>query len=107
MIETQTHALHRAARRFTDTLWSEDMLMATARIEAIVHAAEAEPVFLVEAALRAAWPSAAGVEPAHEVVWSRETAVGGAQLRLRAFDGEGRLLLRRSYETGPVAAVKP
>ena len=104
---TQTETLHRAARRFTDALSSEDMLVATARIEAVVHAAEAEPVFLVEAALRAAWPPAAGAEPAREVVWSRETAVGGAQVRLRAFDGDGRLLLRRSYETGPALEAKP
>jgi hypothetical protein len=93
----QTEALTRAARRFTRTLAAEAMLCATARIEAIVHAAEAEPVFLFEAALGGAWPQASDA-PRREVVWAAtDPSSRDTRLRLQAFDSAGRLLLRRTY----------
>ncbi|THD81697.1 MAG: hypothetical protein E7812_02435 [Phenylobacterium sp.] len=93
----ETRALRRAARRFTHALTAEDLLGDTARIEAVVHAAEAEPVFLFEAALRAAWPRASDGAPRREVVWAADNAPDDAFLQVRAFDGGGRLLLCRTY----------
>jgi hypothetical protein len=95
----ETQALRRAARRFTRALVSEAMLRATARIEAVVHAAEAEPVFLFEAALRSAWPGGAPEAPQREVVWATDQGRQDTLLHLQAFDGAGRLLLRRTYGT--------
>ena len=46
----------------------------------------------VEQALDLAWPSAA---PACELIWATEAAPEA--LRLRAFDGDGRLLLAKVY----------
>jgi hypothetical protein len=105
--DPERHAMLGAAQRFTRALAAQAMLRATARIEAIVHAAEAEPVFLLEAALGAAWPPASGAAPRREVVWAREVAGGATELQLNAFDGEGRLLLRRSYGSKVPAAVQP
>ena len=94
-------ALRRAAREFTRRLQSAAVLDATAHIEAVVHAPTAEPVFQFEAVLKAAWPAAAGHSPRREVVWAAASAPG-AKLQLRAFDDDGRLLLRSCF--GPEAA---
>jgi len=96
-----SHRLRRAAERFTDALAAEALLADTARIEAVVHAAAADAVFRVEAALRRAWPAGAGT-PQHEVVWATAHAPEDAtRLQLRAFDGAGRLLLRRAFGPKP------
>lgn len=95
-----------AAERFTHALAAEALLSDTARIEAVVHAPAADAVFRCEAALRQAWPANTGA-PRHEVVWAVASSpdVGGeARLQLRAFDGTGRLLLRRAFGPKPDAA---
>jgi len=99
--------LRHAAERFTHALAAEALLADTARIEAVVHAAAADAVFRVEAALRGAWPIGAGA-PQREVVWaiaSPPEAGDETRLQLRAFDGAGRLLLRRAF--GPKPGARP
>lgn len=99
-----SQALSRAAHAFTELLAAEACLDLTARIEAVVHAAAAEPVFAVEAALRAAWPAAARAAPLGEVVWGLAVPAD-ARLELQAFDAQGRLLLARRYGPGPREAA--
>ena len=89
-------ALRQAAQRFTHALAQEAMLDRTARLEALVHAGGADPVFQLDQALVAAWPDAAGRAPSREVIWATEGTAPTA-LRLSAFDSEGRVLLQRSY----------
>jgi hypothetical protein len=99
--------LRQAAERFTHTLAAEALLADTARVEAVIHAAAADAVFRFEAALRRAWPIGQSVPP-HEVVWATASAPeseGGTRLQLRAFDGAGRLLLRRAF--GPKPDARP
>jgi hypothetical protein len=101
----QLQALRRAADGFVQALGRRALLPRTARVEAVVLCPEAEPVFLFERALRRAWPAAAGRLPLGEVIWALEPD-GGAGLEVRAFDGGGRLLLRRRYDrTGAGAAA--
>jgi hypothetical protein len=95
--------LRLAAERFTHALAAEALLADTARIEAVVHATAADAVFRFEAALRRAWPVDAGA-PQHEVVWASASA-DETQLQLQAFDGAGRLLLRRAF--GPKPDARP
>ena len=100
-----SHRLRQAAERFTHALAAEALLADTARIEAVVHAAAADAVFRVEAALRRAWPAGAGT-PQQEVVWATAQAPEAGdetRLQLRAFDGAGRLLLRRAFGPKPDA----
>lgn len=104
--DPESQALRRAARGFTRALAAQAVLRTTARIEAIVHAAQAEPVFLFEAALRSAWPHASGEAPSHELVWAK-AGEGETRLHVHAFDREGRLLLARSYGAPLRAAVAP
>lgn len=91
-----TDTLRGAPRRFVRALAAQTMLRHTARIEATVHAAQAEGVFRLEAALRQAWPF--GEAPIREVMWA--AGGGDARLQLQAFDAEGRLLLARDYAAG-------
>ena len=82
-----------AARRFADALAAQALLTHTARLEAtLAPTAGLEALFAVEQALDLAWPSAA---PACELIWATEAAPEA--LRLRAFDGDGRLLLAKVY----------
>lgn len=82
-----------AARRFASALAAEALVEQTARLEATLAAdGGLETLFAIEQALDLAWPSAA---PACELIWATEAA--DQALRLRAFDGAGRLLLSRAY----------
>lgn len=80
-----------AARRFAAALAHEALLEQTARLEATLTGG-LEALLAVEQALDLAWPSAA---PACELIWATEAAPEA--LRLRAFDGDGRLLLAKVY----------
>ena len=98
--DPETRALRRAARGFTRALTAKALIDCTVRIEAVVHAAAAEPVFLFEAALRAAWPNASDGALRREVVWAADSGPDDTILHVRAFDDVGRLLLRRTYTAG-------
>jgi hypothetical protein len=89
-------ALRRAVQAFADGLASRAALGATAHVEAVVHTPDAERVFEFEAELKSAWPAGDGRPPRHEVVWAA-AAQASARLQLKAFDDDGRLLLRESY----------
>lgn len=91
-------AVEQAARRFTQALAAEAVLHDTVRVEALLRDQGAGPLFLLDRALHAAWPQAAGAPPRHEVIWACE-ATNEAGLRLSAFDSAGRVLLRRTYAT--------
>ena len=88
-----------AARRFADALAAQALLAHTARLEAtLAPTAGLEALFAVEQALDLAWPSAA---PTCELIWATEAEPEA--LRLRAYDGAGRVLLTRVY---PARALK-
>ncbi|WP_374470734.1 hypothetical protein [Phenylobacterium sp.] len=95
-LRSELDALRRAVRAFADGLATRAALGATAHVEAVLHAPDAERVFQFEAALKSAWPKGEGRPPRHEVVWAA-AAQANARLQLKAFDDDGRLLLRESY----------
>lgn len=89
-----------AAGRFARALRSEARLDDTARLEATLYCARTiDRLLAMERALAAAWSTVTDAQPAQEVVWAMDTAPRAPTeaLRLRAFDREGRLLLRRTY----------
>jgi hypothetical protein len=100
---SESRAGRRAAQRFARELASCALLRRTARIEAVVHAARAEPVFLLEAALRSAWDRALGGIRLGEITWAANGAQGAPQMQLQAFDAKGQLLLRSVYDAGALS----
>lgn len=74
---------------FVSALAAKSLLKHTARLEVILGGGGAlETLLAVEQAL--AWPSGA---PSRELIWATEAGA----LKLAAFDGTGRLLLKRVY----------
>ncbi len=90
---------HHAGQRFAQALAWTQLIAITVRVEATLHAAGSlEDLFALEAGLEAAFPAR---PPVCELMWAGETSgVEPSGLRLAAFDGAGRVLLRKSYLVG-------
>jgi hypothetical protein len=90
-----------AAGRFARDLIGEALLDQTDRLEATLYCARTvDRLLAMERALAAAWSAVTDATPSQELVWAMDGAAARAPteaLRLRAFDREGRLLLRRTY----------
>ncbi|WP_041373609.1 hypothetical protein [Phenylobacterium zucineum] len=90
-----------AVGEFARRLAREDLLAATARLQATVQgSASIEPLLRLEAALTESWPQDRPL-PTHEIVWGLPAARpdGPPAVVVAAYDADGRLLLQLERET--------
>ena len=84
-----------AAEHFIQSL-GKAAIGRTRRLETTLAAVPDGVLFAADQMLARLWPKDVAQAPRQEVIWSR-LAGQRSSIKLVAFDGEGRVLLRRSY----------
>jgi hypothetical protein len=100
--ELDSSALTTMITRFARSLSAEGLAGRTARLETkLSWPGSPNALFVLEAAMTAAWPNDSERRPTHELIWVTEAKASAGWVKIRAFDAEGRLLLDRRYGAEP------